>query len=103
MDILGENNMCSCENCKCKQNNDNEIKSIILKVNDNELFEKINYCSDVYNVEIYGIDNLYDVHKKGFIYEMNDENIVELAYALKEKFGVAIEIVWNERTMEFIS
>lgn len=72
-----------------------------IKVNDNRLYDNFNYCTKDFNIEIYLLNiNNGLIEKKGFVYDVNEEDIYNIKEFLQKKYEVDVEIMWNAITSE---
>ena len=74
-----------------------------IKVNENILYDGFTYCKKDFNIEIYLLDMDKGIsEKKGFIYDVDDEDILNIGNFLKNKYDVDVEIMWNSITSEML-
>lgn len=79
------------------------VNRYAIKVNDNILYDDFTYCKKDFNIEIYLLDMDKGIsEKKGFVYDVNEEDIYNIGHFLQNKYNVDVEIMWNGITSEML-
>lgn len=69
------------------------MSRLIIKVNENKGYDNINLCVKDYNIELYLL-NIHNglIERKGFIYDLDEEEIKNIAQNLKNNYNIDVEI-----------
>lgn len=79
----------------------NDNKRMAIKCNENVLYDGFHYSKNEFNVELYYMDfEKGTCEKKGFLYELNEDDVISLKKYLSKKYSMNVEIMWNGYTSE---